>query len=46
MIKKPILIKKKKYFDKRGFFQEIYLLKEYKIKIIFSAIAYSKKKCN
>tara|TARA_Y100000992_G_C21100631_1_gene412427 strand:- start:37 stop:546 length:510 start_codon:yes stop_codon:yes gene_type:complete len=44
MIKKPILIKKKKYLDKRGFFQEIYLLKEFNIKIIFSAIAYSKKR--
>ncbi len=44
MIKKPILIKKKKHLDKRGFFQEIYLLKEFNIKIIFSAIAYSKKR--
>lgn len=43
MIKKPILIKKKKYFDKRGFFQEIFLQKELKIKMIFSAIAFSKK---
>ena len=43
MIKKPILIRKKKHLDKRGFFQEIYLLKELNIKIIFSALAYSKK---
>ena len=43
MIKKPTLIRKKKYFDKRGFFQEIFLLKELKIKTIFSALAYSKK---
>ncbi len=43
MITKPILIRKKKYFDKRGFFQEIYLKKELKLKIIFSAIAHSKK---
>ena len=43
MIKNPILIKKKKYFDKRGFFQEIYLLKDLKIKMMFSAIAHSKK---
>ena len=43
MIKKPTLIRKKKYFDKRGFFQEIFLLKEFKIKTIFTALAYSKK---
>ena len=43
MINKPILLKGKKYYDKRGFFQEIYLLRKYKIKVIFSAIAYSKK---
>ena len=43
MLKEPILIKKKKYFDIRGSFQEIYLLKELKIKIIFSALAHSKK---
>ena len=43
MIKKPILIKKKKYFDKRGFFQEVYLFKTLKLKMIFSAIALSKK---
>ncbi len=43
MIKAPILIKKKKYFDKRGFFQEIYLLKNLKTRMIFSAIAHSRK---
>ena len=43
MIKNPIIIRKKKYFDKRGFFQELYLLKEFKIKVVFSALAYSKK---
>tara|TARA_B100001063_G_C16706432_1_gene525523 strand:+ start:691 stop:1200 length:510 start_codon:yes stop_codon:yes gene_type:complete len=43
MIKNPILIRKKKYFDKRGFFQELYLLKEFNIKVVFSALAYSKK---
>ena len=43
MIKNPILIKKKKHFDKRGFFQEIYLLRDLKIKMMFSAIAHSKK---
>ena len=46
MINKPILLKGKKYYDKRGYFQEIYLFKKYKIKVIFSAIAFSKKKCN
>ena len=45
MINKPILLKGKKYYDKRGFFQEIYLFRKYKVKVIFSAIAYSKK-CN
>ena len=29
MIKKPILIKKKKHVDKRGYFQEVYLYKEF-----------------
>lgn len=43
MVKKPILIKKKRFFDDRGFFQEIYLLRELKIKIRFTAIAHSKK---
>ena len=43
MINKPILLKGKKYYDKRGYFQEIYLFKKYKIKVIFSAIAFSKK---
>ena len=43
MINKPIFLKGKKYHDKRGFFQEIYLLRKYKVKVIFSAIAYSKK---
>jgi dTDP-4-dehydrorhamnose 3,5-epimerase len=43
MVNKPIFLKGKRYNDKRGFFQEIYLLKKYKIKVIFSAIAYSKK---
>ncbi len=43
MINKPILLKGKKYHDKRGFFQEIYLFRKYKVKVIFSAIAYSKK---
>ena len=40
---KPFIFKKNKYFDKRGFFQEIFLEKEIKKKIIFTAIAYSKK---
>ena len=43
MIKKPILIKKKKHVDKRGYFQEIYLYREFKINILFTAKAYSKK---
>jgi len=43
MIKKPILIKKKKHVDRRGYFQEIYLYREFKINILFTAKAYSKK---
>ncbi len=43
MTKKPILIKKRKFFDNRGFFQEIYLRKEFNVNFIFSAIAHSKK---
>ena len=43
MIKKPILIKKKKHVDRRGYFQEIYLNREFKINILFTAKAYSKK---
>ena len=43
MIKKPYLIKRKKFFDKRGYFQEIYLYRELKVDILFTAKAYSKK---
>ena len=43
MIKKPIIYKNKKHLDKRGFFQEIYLKKKFGIKVVFSAVAYSKK---
>ena len=43
MIKKPILIRNIKHLDKRGFFQEIYLKNKINIKILFTAIAYSKK---
>lgn len=42
-ISKPYLIKKKKFFDKRGFFQELFLEKEIKIKSKFTALANSKK---
>ena len=40
---KPLVFKKKKYFDKRGFFQELFLKKELKTEINFTAMAYSKK---
>ena len=40
---KPYLIKKKKFLDKRGYFQELFLQKENKIKIKFTALANSKK---
>jgi len=42
-ISKPYLIKKKKFSDKRGYFQELFLQKEIKIKIKFTALANSKK---
>jgi dTDP-4-dehydrorhamnose 3,5-epimerase len=45
MFKKPTIYKQnKRYFDKRGFFQEIFLKKKTKINFIFSAIASSKQK--
>ena len=40
---KPYIIKKPKFVDKRGFFQELFLQKEIKIKIKFTALANSKK---
>ena len=43
MLNKPFLIKNKIFFDKRGSFQEIYLKKDIKLSIKFTAIAYSKK---
>lgn len=43
MIKKPIFLKGIKFHDKRGFFQEIYLKTKINVKILFTAIAYSKK---
>ena len=42
-LQKPYIFKKTKYFDNRGYFQEIFLEKEFKKKIKFTAIAYSKK---
>ena len=42
-LNKPVIFKKNRYFDKRGYFQEIFLEKELKKKIKFTAIAYSKK---
>ena len=40
---KPFVIKKQKFFDNRGFFQELFLEKEIKTKIKFTATANSKK---
>lgn len=40
---KPYIFKKTKYFDNRGYFQEIFLEKVFKKKIKFTAIAFSKK---
>lgn len=42
-IKYPVKIKMKKYLDKRGFFQEIFLEKNFNLKLKFTAIAKSKK---
>ena len=39
----PIKIKQKIFFDKRGFFQEIFLKKNFNLNIKFTAIAKSKK---
>tara|TARA_Y100000816_G_C26079196_1_gene568552 strand:- start:1274 stop:1795 length:522 start_codon:yes stop_codon:yes gene_type:complete len=39
----PVVIKQKKFRDKRGFFQEIYLEKNFNLKVKFTATAYSKK---
>ena len=39
----PIKINQKKYFDKRGYFQEIYLKKLTGLNIKFTALAKSKK---
>jgi dTDP-4-dehydrorhamnose 3,5-epimerase len=43
MIKKPIVIRNPIYDDKRGFFQEIYLKKIINVRVLFTAIAYSRK---
>ena len=40
---KPYLIKKKRFSDKRGYFQELFLQKEIKVKIKFTALSNSKK---
>jgi len=39
----PIIIKQKIFYDKRGFFQEIFLKKKYNLKVKFTALAKSKK---
>ena len=43
-INKPIKINQKKYFDNRGYFQEIFLKKYFSLNIKFTAIAKSKKR--
>ena len=40
---RPIKITPKKYFDKRGYFQEVYLNKKFGLNLNFTAIAKSKK---
>ena len=41
--KVPLKIKQSKYFDNRGYFQEIFLNKKFNLKIKFTAVAKSKK---
>ena len=41
--KVPFKIKQSKYFDNRGYFQEIFLNKKFNLKIKFTAVAKSKK---
>jgi len=41
--KKPIKIKTKRFFDNRGFFQEIFLKKNFGLNVNFTAIAKSKR---
>ena len=43
-IDKPFIFSSKRYFDKRGYFQELYLKKNFKQISIFTAIAHSKEK--
>ena len=40
---RPIKISKRKFFDNRGYFQEIFLKKELNLNIKFTALAKSKK---
>ena len=42
-INRPIKIIQKKFFDQRGYFQEIFLNKKFNLNIKFTAIAKSKK---
>ena len=41
--KVPLKIRQLKYFDKRGYFQEIFLNRNLKLKVKFTAVAKSKK---
>ena len=43
MISKPFVIKNKKFFDNRGYFQEIVLSKNFNFPIVFTAKAFSRK---
>lgn len=42
-LQKPIKVPSKRFFDKRGFFQELFLKKKHNLNIKFTAIAHSKK---
>ena len=42
-INRPIKINQKKFFDERGYFQEIFLRKYFNLNIRFTALAKSKK---
>lgn len=42
-VNKPFILSNKRFFDNRGYFQELYLKKKFNTSSIFTAIAYSKK---
>ncbi len=43
-ITKPFIFSSKRFFDKRGYFQELFLKKNFQTNTIFTAIAHSKRR--